>query len=65
MLSNIAVKITAQLTNTFDGKSDKLLYIEAFATLFSQESVYFIPRKKLKQYCKLLGMNIDKHYFCV
>jgi hypothetical protein len=62
-LSNIAVKITAQSANTFDGKSHRLLYIEAFSALFSQASEYFIPSNKLKQYCKLLGVKIDKHFF--
>ena len=62
-LSNMTVKIQAELTNTFDGEFDNLLYIEAFAVLFSQSSVYFIPPKELKYYCRLLGMKIDKNFF--
>jgi hypothetical protein len=57
------VKIQAELTNTYDGKSDNLLYIEAFAVLFAKSSTYFIPPMKLKYYCRLLGMGIDRHFF--
>ena len=62
-LSSKTVKIQAELTNTYDGKSDNLLYIEAFAVLFAKSSTYFIPPMKLKYYCRLLGMGIDRHFF--
>jgi len=62
-LSNLTINLKAESTNTFDGKSDKLLYIEAFAVLFSRINTYFIPPEKLNYYCKLLGVKVNNHYF--
>ncbi len=62
-LSNLTINLKVELTNTFDGKSDKLLYIEAFAVLFSRINTYFIPPEKLNYYCKLLGIKVNNHYF--